>query len=107
MYGSKVRGAGGGCDVWVMEHDSSFRKLFTIDARVSKILGFSKSGETVFEIEKNVEPFTITLDVYDSCSQQIKNLGISGVSGSFFMGSYKESLLLLDHPDLRIYSNNN
>nr|GFB60356.1 hypothetical protein [Tanacetum cinerariifolium] len=46
-----------------------------------------------------------TLDVYDPCSQQIKNLGIFGeLRESFFMGSYKESLLLLDRPDLHIYS---
>ncbi|GKA07676.1 hypothetical protein Tco_0686900 [Tanacetum coccineum] len=40
------------CGVWVMEHDSSFRKLFTIRALVFKIVGFSKSGETIFESEK-------------------------------------------------------
>ncbi|GJX59467.1 probable galacturonosyltransferase 7 isoform X2 [Tanacetum coccineum] len=88
---------------WVMEHDSSFRKLFTIGApvdEIDKILGFKKNGETIFETRKNDIRFT-TLDVYDPCSQQIKNLGISGAS-SFFMGSYKESLLLLDHSDLYI-----
>ncbi|GJV46018.1 probable galacturonosyltransferase 7 isoform X2 [Tanacetum coccineum] len=91
-----------GCGVWVMDHDSSFRKLFTIRALVRKILGFSKSGEAIFEIEKAFGRCA-TLNVYDPCSQQIKNIGISGLSCSFFMGSYKESLLLLDHLDSHIY----
>ncbi|GJX87327.1 probable galacturonosyltransferase 7 isoform X2 [Tanacetum coccineum] len=93
--------------VWVMEHDSTFRELFTIGAPVvDKILGFRKDGETIFQTRKEDTRFT-TLDVYDPCSQQINNLGISGVGDSFFMDSYKESLLLLDHSDLRIYCDNN
>ncbi|GKD99045.1 probable galacturonosyltransferase 7 isoform X2 [Tanacetum coccineum] len=93
------------CGVWMMENDSSFRKLFTIGVHASKILGFSKSGETIFVIRnEGVRLTPTTLNVYDPYSQQIKNLGISGVQDSFFMGSYKESLLLLDHLDSRIYS---
>ncbi|GJW83491.1 hypothetical protein Tco_0156636 [Tanacetum coccineum] len=91
------------CGVWVMEHDPSFRNLFNIGASFYKILGFRKNGEPVFEIQKANELFS-TLNVYDLCSQKIKNLGIYGVADSFFMGSYKESLLLLDHSDLHIYS---
>ncbi|GKE61115.1 probable LRR receptor-like serine/threonine-protein kinase isoform X2 [Tanacetum coccineum] len=90
------------CGVWMMENDSSFRKLFTIGAHVSKILGFSKSGETIFVI-RTYGLMPTTLNVYDPYSQQIKNLEISGVDSSFTMGSYKESLLLLDHSDLHIY----
>ena len=95
------------CGVWVMEHDSSFRKLFTIGAHVSKILGFSKSGEIIFETSKEFPNVISTINVYNPCSKQIKNLGISGVEGLFFMGSYKESLLLLDHSDLHIHSDDN
>ncbi|GJW98386.1 probable LRR receptor-like serine/threonine-protein kinase isoform X2 [Tanacetum coccineum] len=94
------------CSVWVMEHDSSFRKLFKIRAPLYKILGFRMNGEPIFELEEADEQFT-TLNVYEPRSQQIKqikNLGISVVGNSFFMGSYKESLLLLDHSDLHIYS---
>ncbi|GJT68544.1 probable LRR receptor-like serine/threonine-protein kinase isoform X2 [Tanacetum coccineum] len=89
------------CGVWVMEHDSSFRKLFNIGASFDKIFGFRKNGEPIFEIQHANEQFT-TLNVYDPCSQQIKNLSIYGVDGSygsFVMGTYKESLLLLDHLD--------
>ncbi|GJV14878.1 hypothetical protein Tco_1360201 [Tanacetum coccineum] len=61
------------CGVWVMEHDLSFRKLFTIGAPVDRIMGFEKNDETIFKIEKEDGRFT-TLNVYDPCSQQIKNL---------------------------------
>ncbi|GKB55339.1 probable galacturonosyltransferase 7 isoform X2 [Tanacetum coccineum] len=98
VYGSICVDGTECCGVWVMERDSSFRKLFTIGARVSKILGFSKNGETIFEIRKEGVRLA-TIDVYDPRSQQINNLRISGVEGSFFMGSYKESLLLLDYSD--------
>ncbi|GJV17414.1 hypothetical protein Tco_1362737, partial [Tanacetum coccineum] len=95
------------CGVYVMEHDSSFRKLFSIGVPVYKILGFSKSGEPVFEsLTDRGRPNT--LDIYDPCSQHIKNLGISEEHGSsFFMDSYKESLLLLAHSDLHIYYDRN
>lgn len=97
------------CGVWVMEHDSSFRKLFTIGTPLCKILGFRKNGEPVFERKETNGQSTrrLSLNVYDPCLQQIKYLGISRLAGSFFMGSYKESLLLLDHSDLHIYSDVN
>ncbi|GKB41270.1 probable galacturonosyltransferase 7 isoform X2 [Tanacetum coccineum] len=104
VYGSIYVEGLESCGVWVMEHDLSFKKLFSIGAQVNKILGFRESGEPIFETVKGL--FN-TLDVYDSCSQQINGLGIDGVSGTFSMGSYKESLLLLDHLDLHIYCDDN
>nr|GEV68023.1 hypothetical protein [Tanacetum cinerariifolium] len=89
------------CGVWVMEHDSYFRKLYNIGASFDKIFGFRKKGEPIFKIQQVVEQFT-TLNVYDPCLQQIKNLSIYGVEGSygsFVIGTYKESLHLLDHLD--------
>nr|GEY39827.1 hypothetical protein [Tanacetum cinerariifolium] len=106
VYGCVYVDGGECCSVWVMEHDSSFRKLFKIRAPLYKILGFRKNGEPIFELEEADEQFT-TLNVYEPRSQQIKqikNLGIFGAGNSFFMSSYKESLLLLDHSDLHIYS---
>ena len=93
------------CGVWAREHDSSFRKLFTIGTHVVKILRFRKSGEPIFEARKDHRQPN-TLDIYDPCSQRIKNL-VYGAQGSFFMGSYKESLLLLDQSHLQIYPENN
>ncbi|GKC87324.1 reverse transcriptase domain-containing protein [Tanacetum coccineum] len=86
------------CDVWIKQHDSSFKKLFSIHAWVIKYWGLQR-GEPIFETEKEIERLLTTLDVYDSSSQQINNLGIYGVKGTFVMGSYKESPLLLDHLD--------
>nr|GEU65775.1 probable LRR receptor-like serine/threonine-protein kinase At1g06840 isoform X2 [Tanacetum cinerariifolium] len=106
LYGCVYVDGGECCNVWVMEHDSSFRKLFKIRAPLHKILGFRKNGEPIFELEEADEQFT-KLNVYEPHSQQIKqikNLGIFGAGNSFFMGSYKESLPLLDHLDLHIYS---
>ncbi|GJY09218.1 hypothetical protein Tco_0377403 [Tanacetum coccineum] len=94
------------CGVWVMEHNSSFKKLFTIGTVFSKILGFRKNGEPIFEIEEVDERRFTTLNVYERRLQQIKqikNLGISAIVYSLYMGSYKESLLLLYHSDLHIY----
>nr|GFA75051.1 hypothetical protein [Tanacetum cinerariifolium] len=103
VYGSINVDGAECCGVWVMECDSSFRKLFSISSPLFKILGFSKNGEPLFEIQR-VGGRCTTLNVYDPSSQQIKNLVIlGGEDGSSFLGSYTESLLLLDHSDSRIY----
>ncbi|GJV43443.1 probable galacturonosyltransferase 7 isoform X2 [Tanacetum coccineum] len=106
VSGYTVGEGGVRCSVWVMEHDSSFRKLFSTGTTSYIILGFRNNDETIFETVKEDVSFA-TLDVYDPCSQQINNFGIFGLRGSFFMGSYKESLLLIDHLDSRIYYDNN
>lgn len=82
--------------LWVMEDDFCFRKLYKIDANVYRILGFTKSGEAIYEPREEYGKCS-TLHVYDPCSQQIKNLGITGIEGSFNMGLYNESILLNDH----------
>ncbi|GJQ94762.1 F-box protein-like protein [Tanacetum coccineum] len=93
--------------VWKMEPDCSFTQLFTIntpDSYITDIVGFRKNGELLVETKEwrgwpvlyNRES---ALEVYDPCSKQITNLGISGQNGTFFVSSYKETLLLLDHSD--------
>ncbi|GJZ70863.1 hypothetical protein Tco_0634714, partial [Tanacetum coccineum] len=72
------------CGVWmmVMEDDgnvASFKKLFNIDTFNTSV-------------------------VYEPWSEHMTNLGIYGVDGSFFMDSYRETLLLLDHSDGFVYS---
>ncbi|GJT58335.1 hypothetical protein Tco_0993389 [Tanacetum coccineum] len=97
--------------VRIMVHDgviTSFTKLFTIDRRnlsVNKILGFRKSGEVIMENAMQIPKFA-ALEVYEPCSQDTEDLEIYGDADSFFMGSYKETLLLLDHSDGYIYSHN-
>nr|GEV69008.1 cinnamoyl-CoA reductase 2-like [Tanacetum cinerariifolium] len=67
-----------------MEHDGSFTKLFIIntpDNLIRNILGFRKNGELVMETEKDFEIGSengSALEVYESCSKCIKNLGIYG-----------------------------
>nr|GEX77096.1 hypothetical protein [Tanacetum cinerariifolium] len=104
------------CGVWKMEHDESFTKLFTISTpghTINKIFGFRKNGELVMETAKVVGQFA-TIELYEHfaalykpCSEYINNLGISGEKHSFFMGSYKETLLLLDELDSCVCSDIN
>ncbi|GJQ94763.1 hypothetical protein Tco_0005902 [Tanacetum coccineum] len=93
------------CGVWKIEHDESFTNLFTIstpDYTINNILGFRKNGEHVMETQKEDEEFA-ALEVYDPGSERISNLGIYGEKGSFFMDSYKETLLLLNHSNGCVY----
>ncbi|GKC34655.1 F-box protein-like protein [Tanacetum coccineum] len=98
--------------VWKMEPNCSFTQLFTINnSCITDIVGFRKNGELVVETKETPGRWvflgglggsartTSALEVYDPCSKQITNLGMSGEDGSFFISSYKETLLLLDHSD--------
>ncbi|MFS8020194.1 putative F-box domain-containing protein [Helianthus anomalus] len=114
--------------VWMMEDDvpKLFTKMFTIcipGAVVLGVLEFRKSGEPIIEIlDSSCDPYEddSSLVVYEPCSKHITHLGISGMCSFFlscYMGSclgisgmcsfssysYKETLLLLDLPDLTTY----
>nr|GFD03349.1 hypothetical protein [Tanacetum cinerariifolium] len=97
--------------VWMMGEEgdvmTSFTKLFNIkthDESVSRVLGFTMSGEPIMETQ---EEFTWygTFKIYKPCSEQINYLGINGSPGSFFIHPYTETLLLVDHSDCCIISN--
>ncbi|GJS70357.1 putative F-box domain-containing protein [Tanacetum coccineum] len=98
--------------VWMMEEEggvmTSFKKLFNIktpdDSPVSKVLGFTMSGEPIMETETDHKEVA-TVKVYKPCSEHIKDLGINGEDGSFFIFPYTETLLLVDHSDRCIISN--
>ncbi|GKA92062.1 probable galacturonosyltransferase 7 isoform X2 [Tanacetum coccineum] len=90
------------CGVWVMQHDSSFTKLFSIRLWIDKLLGFMDSGEPISQTQDQSGRLSIKR-VYDRCSQQIHYLEMDGGKRNCDMGSYKESLLLLDHSYSRIY----
>ncbi|KAJ0568522.1 putative F-box domain-containing protein [Helianthus annuus] len=102
------------CYVWSMKDDGvskSFTKLFTIyspDATLLSVLEFRRSGEPVIEIlDNDADPRYVPyapslLAIYEPKSKHISNLGINGI-GSFFVHSYKETLLLLDQPDFTVY----
>ncbi|GKF81109.1 hypothetical protein Tco_0239711 [Tanacetum coccineum] len=75
------------------------------DTSVDKILGFMKRGEPVLESYQKLEESNLSVrEVYECGSEHMTNLGIYGVEGSFFMDSYWETLLLLDHSDGFVYS---
>ncbi|KAM0056939.1 hypothetical protein Hdeb2414_s0006g00224401 [Helianthus debilis subsp. tardiflorus] len=99
------------CCVWPMKDDGvskSFTKLFTIyspDATLLSVLEFRRSGEPVIEIlDNDADPRYVLslLAIYEPKSKHISNLGINGI-GSFYVCSYKETLLLLDQPDFTLY----
>lgn len=88
---------------------NSFTKLFTINASntsVKRLLGFRKNGEPIIETQQQYERF-VGLKVYYPCLGRINSLEIYGEDASFSVGSYMESLLLLDQSDSFIYSNIN
>ncbi|KAJ0913503.1 putative F-box domain-containing protein [Helianthus annuus] len=99
------------CYVWSMKDGAwkSFTKLFTIyspDATLLSVLEFRKSGEPVIEIVDNdADPRYVPslLAIYEPKSKHISNLGFNG-TGSFFVHSYKETLLLLDQPEFTVYA---
>ncbi|GJT42687.1 reverse transcriptase domain-containing protein [Tanacetum coccineum] len=87
---------------------TSFTKLFNIktpfDSPLSEVLGFSMSGEPILETEKEYGKFA-KVEVYKPYSEHINDFGITGVNGSFFVCPYTETLLLTDHSDSCIISN--
>jgi F-box interacting protein len=97
--------------VWMMGEEggvmTSVTKLFTIntpDSSIRTLLGFRKSGEPILETVTEDGQFA-ALEVYEPCSEHINNLGIYGERGSFFICPYTETLLLIDHSDGCIISN--
>ncbi|GJU13679.1 reverse transcriptase domain-containing protein [Tanacetum coccineum] len=125
VYGVWMMGEEGG----VM---TSFTKLFNIkkpdSSSTMTLLGFRKSGQPIMETwkkdqesaegsaEESDEEFAegfaeefaeefAALEVYEPCSEQINDLGIKGEKESLFMCPYKETLLLADHSDGCIISN--
>ncbi|GJZ22661.1 putative F-box domain-containing protein [Tanacetum coccineum] len=85
--------------VWEMEHgvSKSFKKLFTINPEyeVKNVHGFRKSGEALIEMGDEHEE--IALFSYEPNSKNMTCLWIRGKEDPWFVSSYMESLLLLDH----------
>nr|GFB46076.1 hypothetical protein CTI12_AA197050 [Tanacetum cinerariifolium] len=69
--------------------------LFVIlSTNVVKLIGFTKDDDSMVEVDRGrmLHP----LQAYDRTSQEFHNVGISADGGSFFIGSYKDSLILLN-----------
>ncbi|KAL4578968.1 hypothetical protein LXL04_015103 [Taraxacum kok-saghyz] len=98
------------CNVWVADRGvrNLFTKIFTINAPYASIktLGFTKSGQAIIEVKDSCKE-EAALVVYEPCSGDINNIGIYGNCGSLFVGSYMETLLLVDKSDCTVYCNVN
>ncbi|GJZ92271.1 transposase, MuDR, MULE transposase domain protein [Tanacetum coccineum] len=80
---------------WMVLFVTSWRMLFVIPStNVVKLIGFTKDDDPIVEVDRGrmLHP----LQVYDRTSQEFRNVGISVDGGSFFIGPYKESLILLN-----------
>ncbi|GKD21724.1 reverse transcriptase domain-containing protein [Tanacetum coccineum] len=95
-------------EVWMMGQEggvmTSFTKLFNIMTRDESISKLKRVCESVEFCDGGAEEFG-ALEVYEPCSEQINDLGIKGEQGSLFMCPYKETLLLADHSNGCIISN--
>ncbi|GJZ37139.1 zinc finger, CCHC-type containing protein [Tanacetum coccineum] len=70
--------------------------------QITKILGFRKNYELVLEIQQ-FGTSDSTVEVYEPWSRNVIKSPICGQRNSFFITSYKETLLLLDHLDSSVY----
>ncbi|GKB18828.1 ribonuclease H-like domain-containing protein [Tanacetum coccineum] len=80
---------------------TSFTLLFAIPTpNYVKLLGFTMD-EISLPIVEVPGPYQLanSVQVLNISTQTLQNLGIQGVSSSFFIGQYKESLILLPYPD--------
>ncbi|GJT17110.1 hypothetical protein Tco_0875816 [Tanacetum coccineum] len=75
---------------------TSWSVLFIIPSQnITKLIGFTRDEDPIVEVNSGQE-MVQTLQVYDRPSQQFHNVGIEANGGSFFIGPYKESLILLN-----------
>ncbi|GJT38170.1 hypothetical protein Tco_0938035 [Tanacetum coccineum] len=75
---------------------TSWSVLFIIPSQnITKLIGFTREEDPIVEVDSGQE-MVQTLQVYDRPSQQFHNVGIEANGGSFFIGPYKESLILLN-----------
>ncbi|GKE37313.1 hypothetical protein Tco_1460718 [Tanacetum coccineum] len=62
---------------------------------IAKLIGFTMDDDPIVEVDMGHE-IANTLAVYDLPSQEFHTLGTVGNGGSFFIGPYKESLILVN-----------
>ncbi|XP_071703019.1 F-box protein At3g07870-like [Rutidosis leptorrhynchoides] len=85
------------CDVWVMKEygvKGSWEKLYVVrlPGILRKVVGFRMNGDTVVAL-KNHELVIVR------CNGDVESLGIYGNIRSFFLGSYVDSLILINQVD--------
>nr|GEW84515.1 F-box domain-containing protein [Tanacetum cinerariifolium] len=85
---------------WLLEVDgasvTSWRFLFiTPSPNVTKLIRFTQDDDPIVEVDTGRQMLH-PLQVYGRTSQEFHNVGIEADGGSFFIGPYKESLILLN-----------
>ncbi|GJY56161.1 hypothetical protein Tco_0455276 [Tanacetum coccineum] len=85
---------------WLLEVEgavvTSWRVLFVMPSQnIAKLIGFTMDDDPIVEVDMGHE-IANTLAVYDRPSQEFHTLGTVGNGGSFFIGPYKESLILVN-----------
>ncbi|GKA65081.1 F-box domain containing protein [Tanacetum coccineum] len=85
---------------WLLEVEAavvtSRRVLFVMPSQnIAKLIGFTMDDDPIVVVDMGHE-IVHTLQVYDRPSQQFHTLGIVDNGGSFFIGPYKESLILFN-----------
>ncbi|GJX25369.1 hypothetical protein Tco_0231665 [Tanacetum coccineum] len=85
---------------WVLMVDgdsvTSYTMLFSIPTSHSVLLvGFTNNDMPIVEVDELGYQLAHTLQVYDPISQEFYAMGMEGDGGSFYIGPFKESLLLL------------
>ncbi|GJX31462.1 hypothetical protein Tco_0241317 [Tanacetum coccineum] len=93
---------------WELEVDdgevSSYRQLFTIPYPAEhelKLIGFSKDKQPIVEAAI-FQQWHQSLQVFNPSIQSFQNVGVEANHGSFFIGQYKESLMLVNEQSMGI-----
>ncbi|GJR03481.1 hypothetical protein Tco_0414238 [Tanacetum coccineum] len=93
---------------WEIEVDdaevSSYRLLFTIPYPAQhelKLIGFTKDKEPIVEASF-LQQFHHSLQVFNRSYESFQDVGVEANHGSFFIGQYKESLMLVNEQSMEI-----
>ncbi|GKF52203.1 hypothetical protein Tco_0148670, partial [Tanacetum coccineum] len=87
---------------WELEVDdgevSSYKQLFTVPypaAHELKLIGFTKAKQLIVEASI-FQQFHQSLQVFNPNFGNFQNVGVEANHGSFFIGPYKESIILVN-----------
>nr|GEU82038.1 hypothetical protein [Tanacetum cinerariifolium] len=65
----------------------------------ARLLGFNSDEEPTIEVDDIGYQMDTTLQVYHRTHEEFQNLGVEANSGSFFVGAFRESLILSNETD--------
>ncbi|KAL7600380.1 hypothetical protein Lser_V15G22865 [Lactuca serriola] len=90
-------------DVWMMDVERSFAKMFNITAPHGSIMGFLKSGEPIMDVKVDDASELVVCKTYTRCSDHFTDLEFSRTSDMMSVNSYVETLLFLGRCDCNDY----